>query len=800
MKKPEALDQVAQPTGRLISDAIAIAALVLVLAFFYWGFWVGRSYIWDDTLQEFYPGVNYFAQSIRAGRFPLWFPGIRDGIPFYSDPQMTVFYPPQWLLVPFVHQGRLPFLVYQRYIILHYLLGGLLMYAFLKGLKLSPVAALTGALVFCFSGFASLHIVNFVMIQVYVWLPLQLLFVHRYTADGNRWAWLGFVGAAALSLLGGHQQTTVYCWYLVIAYWLSRRYSIRRRSSPSWRAILWQVARRDVPMLVGTLVLVFALSALLLIPAAENWLRTGRPRQRFETVADTSLPYDQLLTLYAPNFFGETQSESPVEFWGYDPHSWTVVHSPVETGQPGFWQYWEFGGYAGQFFWVALLLILLNWRRIEDRVTVGFFLTAWVLAIWFMLGRYGGLFQILYHLLPGVSLFRGPAKMACVATFAAAILSAFSVDLLGRRTQMLRCWPVFFPAAAGACLALALFVGGEHLAPGLHQPDRLNWARHETVLAVATGVIGALVAVGVVRVRRRWLQGLCLCAIPVVCAVDFYHAYHGAFQRGHSSPDEYYAETGHLYSQLKDYRQQHGPIRFGQIVDGQIGEELVARRNQAYFHDVLEVPEGYTSFYLESVARFQSITNEEAKLAIQNIQVTAEKNAHDTYCRGATHPESFARARFFPRIRRYDSRAALLRALAGGEIDWRKEAAITDPVTAELLRGADADSLANKNDEVQFVGSSPEEYSISYDVAKPGIIFVSEAFYPGWEANGGRTKLVEVFGAFQGIVIPEAGRGQVVVRFVPSILKLGMAISAISAAVVALLLAFGKWDSSSSSR
>ena len=55
---------------------------------------------------------------------------------------MAVFYPPQWLLVPFVEDGRLPFLVYQRYIVLHYLLGGLLMYAFLKRLKLSPMAAL----------------------------------------------------------------------------------------------------------------------------------------------------------------------------------------------------------------------------------------------------------------------------------------------------------------------------------------------------------------------------------------------------------------------------------------------------------------------------------------------------------------------------------------------------------------------------------------------------------------------------------------------------------------------------------
>src|SRR5580704_16763732 len=102
-----ASDNRTQPAGGWDLDRIAQAALVLVLVFFYWGFWVGRSYMSDDTLTEFYPGVNYFAKSIQAGRFPLWFPGVRDGLPFYSDPQMSVFYPPQRLLVPFVEAGRL---------------------------------------------------------------------------------------------------------------------------------------------------------------------------------------------------------------------------------------------------------------------------------------------------------------------------------------------------------------------------------------------------------------------------------------------------------------------------------------------------------------------------------------------------------------------------------------------------------------------------------------------------------------------------------------------------------------------
>jgi hypothetical protein len=771
---------------RAAPDAVAVAVLAFVLGLFYWGFLGGRSFIWDDTLTEFYPGANYFATSIRTARFPLWFPGVHDGQPFYSDPQMAVFYPPQWLLIPFVQNGRLPFLAYQGYIVLHYLLGGLFLYAFLKQLRLSPVAALGGAFVFCFSGFASLHLVNFVIIQVYVWLPLQLLCVDRLASGKSRWAWLGLVGAMALSLLAGHPQTTVYCWYLVIGYWLYRYYCLHRKNAADWKMATRQVAAQEVPKLIGTFVLVFGLSAVMLIPGAQNWWRTARPGQSFESTADTSLPYHQLVTLFVPNFFGKTQSiDSPVPFWGFDPHSLSVVHNGPVNAKPGYWQYWEFGCYAGQIFWLALLLILFNWRRLEDKRMIAFFAMAWLMATWFMLGRYGGLFQVLYHILPGASVFRGPAKMSCVATFAAAILTGYAIDLLRQRAQGLRYWPVLLPVAGCACFLLALHFGGEHLAAGLRHLDRLNWSRQETFFVLAVSVIGALAVFGLVRIRQRWGQALCLGVLLFVSVADFHHAY-GSFQHGNVSPDTYYPETTQLLPLLKDYREQRGPFRFGQVNRGRIGEEIATVRNLPYFHDFLEVPEGYTSLYLDGVSEFQTITNEEAKIAIQNVVVTMDRDAAGKDWLG-TRTNSFLRAKFFPRIRRYDSRAALLSALEGGQIDWQREAAVTDPEITELTPRDERDPAISTNDEVQFGSVSPEAYSIAYHVSRPGVIFVSQAFYPGWSATDERVKMVEVFGAFQGIVIPEAGQGQVVVRFSPPALKLGVAITLISVAVTVLL-------------
>jgi hypothetical protein len=793
MMSLESSDNQAQSVRRWNPDAVAITVLILTLVLFYWGFWMGRSYISDDTLTEFYPGVNYFAKSIHVGRFPLWFSGVRDGLPFYSDPQMTVFYPPQWFLVPFVEDGRLPFLVYQRYIVLHYILGGLLMYAFLKRIKLSPLAALIGALVFCLSGFASLRIVNFVMMQVYAWLPLQLLCVHRLTSVGGRRAWLGLVGVMLLSLLAGHQQTTVYCWYLVIAYWLYRCYCLRREQTMGWKPTIRQLAGKDVPKLIGTFILVFGLSAIMLIPGVENWLHTGRPRQSFENVAETSLPYDQLLTQLVPNFFGKSQfTNSPVAFWGFDPSSPTVIRNVFTNGRTGYWLYWEFGTYAGQIFWVALLLILGNWRSIKDRRMVGFFLATWVAGTWFMLGQYGGLYQVLYYILPGASMFRGPAKMSCVTTFAAAVLSACSVDLIKRRAQPFRCWPVFLPAVACACLALALFFGGGHRITAPHHPDRLQWSQRETLFSLSVGAICGCAAIGAIRSHRPWVRQLCLCSLLAVVVADFYHAY-GDIQRGGASPDRCFPETDSLLTLLKSDRERWGPYRFGQIVENRLHEEVATFQNLSYFHDFLEVPEGYTSFYLDKVARFQSITNENAKFAIQNIKAVALKDAPSHYML-AEVAHTFPRAQFFSRIHYYDSDAALLEALDDGKINWSSAAAVRDFQTVDKLDGDEQNQETGTNEEVQFESVTPEKYIVSYNLTRPGIIFVSQTFYPGWVTDNERTKLIEVFGAFQGIVIPEPGRGRVVARFSPSILRRSLAISIFSIVITFAVVRFGRWN------
>ena len=765
------------------------------MAFFYWNSLTGRSYFSDDTLNEYYPGVNYFAKSIATGRFPLWFPGVLDGSPFYTDTQIAVFYPFEWFLPLFVKAGRLPFPVYQRYIFLHCLLGAVFAYAFLRTLKLSPISALAGAIGFCFSGFFALRMnVNFVMIQVYIWLPLQLLFVQQFLCKGGRWRWLGLVAAMVMSVLGGHPQTTVYCWYLVIAYWLYRSYLCQRNKARSWKSALTRCAIVEVPKLVGTFAVVFGVAAAALLPGRENWSHTYRQGQSFIEIADTSLPYRGLTRLFVPNFFGSLGTQSGgYSFWGADPQSPSVLRTPSVAGTtaesrhttPGFWQYWELSAYSGQIFWVAVVLILSNWHRVPNKRTVGFFLIVWLMALWFMLGRYGGLFNLLYRILPGASLFRGPAKMSCVATLAAPVVVAYLVELVWLEGAKLRLWPALLLLAGYTGFLAVLDFGGQHLMAGLEDWDRLSLARHETwyALMIMTCVLAGIWAACRLKQSTRAVGLLVLTGILIA---DADHSC-GGFTYQFDDPDVYYALETIPSSRLEAWRAQRGPFRCGQFSEGRPTEEKAWHRNLPYFYDSLEVPEGYASYTLYSILQFQSVTNEQAKTDIQNIGLAIKWNRHDKVG-SAFFVDCLPRAKFFARIRRYESRTALLAALDKGQIDWRNEAAVSGPVVFSADRGADRSAPAGTIDEVRFISKTPEAYTIVYNVSQPGIVFVSQAFYPGWIADAGRVNIVEVFGAFQGIVIPEGGRGEITVVFSPPILKLALVISSLSV-IIAVLVA-----------
>ena len=126
-----------------------------------------------DYLQEYLPWQKYMQDSIARGELPLWNRFQFCGTPFIANHLLSPFYPPIaiGLLVPYELSAYLINLI-------HFLIGSIFMYFYLRRIKLDGMPALIGALVFCSSGMFLPYFPPWG--AAIVWLPAVLFFVEGW--------------------------------------------------------------------------------------------------------------------------------------------------------------------------------------------------------------------------------------------------------------------------------------------------------------------------------------------------------------------------------------------------------------------------------------------------------------------------------------------------------------------------------------------------------------------------------------------------------------------------------------------
>ena len=125
-----------------------------------------------DVRGQFFPWLTWAAESLRAGRLPLWDPYTLGGYPFFSNPQVGFFYPPAWLA--FLLPVRIGLSLYVAW---HLWWAGLGMWLFVRRVSGSRTGALLAALTFTFSGFAAARLMagHIGMVATASWLPWILV-------------------------------------------------------------------------------------------------------------------------------------------------------------------------------------------------------------------------------------------------------------------------------------------------------------------------------------------------------------------------------------------------------------------------------------------------------------------------------------------------------------------------------------------------------------------------------------------------------------------------------------------------
>jgi hypothetical protein len=375
---------------RLITDALALLALMGLVALFLWKLtFTNLILARGDMFLYFYPNWNYAADAIRHGHLPLWNPYLFMGVPFFANSQTGALYPLNLVLawLPTTRAINLT-------IILHLWLAGTGGYIFARrSLGLSRLAAWLGTVTFALGGYLGAQVEHVNQLQALAWMPFLFVF---FDLALRRWQFVfALATVVTLQLLAGHSQSVfislvglgVYALWPVIEDIVTKRWNARA------------LARR-LGVWIGAAMLGALLAAVQLIPTLELARQSMRAGGlTWHEAVSFSLSPAMLLQALLPNYRQTILSE-----------------------------YVAYIGIIG----LALMAIGVKFQisnlKSQNQVTGRAVSIVTLLGLFLALGGYNPIYFWLIKFVPGFNLFRVPARWLVLYAFGAAMLVGVGLD------------------------------------------------------------------------------------------------------------------------------------------------------------------------------------------------------------------------------------------------------------------------------------------------------------------------------------------------------------------------------------
>jgi hypothetical protein len=369
--------------------ALCSAALLGTLA---WPLLTRRVFVAEDLLWFHLPVRYLYQQALQAGDTVLWTPSIFAGFYVHGEGQLGAFHPLHQLLYRLLPLD----IAFNFELLASYVAAYAGMVWFLRRLDFRLSAALVGAMLFAFSGFALLHHQSLAVIAIVAHLPWLLAGADLLIVEERESAWrLGFAtlacGLGSAFLMGSVQAL----WWNALA--LGAFACYRAAETRRWRGLLACAVAVTFGVLLG---------GVQLLPSADAVAHSTRAELPRDFALTYSLHRINVLQLWSPRVFANGA------------YSW-----------PETMLFHEFGIYAGAILPVALCWLWSRRTALPARRR-GLLAAATVLAIlglWLALGRYGRLANLLAYL-PVLQSMRAPVRYIVLAQFAGAVLAALAIE------------------------------------------------------------------------------------------------------------------------------------------------------------------------------------------------------------------------------------------------------------------------------------------------------------------------------------------------------------------------------------
>jgi hypothetical protein len=392
-------------TRTIGGDVLSIAAIAACAVILHRdGLFGGPAFYELDTRLFYYPLADWVAQQLHAGAYPLWLSGIFSGYPIFADGELGLAYLPQVVLLYLLPAPVA--MVWLR--VLHAFLAGLFAHLYLRTLRLEPLPALGGALVFAFGSFVTAQMHHENVVRSAVWLPAVLLCAERalFRVPRSIFVWSGLGALAfAQAALGLHPQPVLMLALALAAYALFRAMVPSRNADrPTRNAYL--------PLICGASIVIGGLAL-----AAGQWLPLGewalvssrRGGVDYEFGSAFGLAAQNLPTILFPFFF----------------------RLPDATTWWSLWQQWETELYVG----IPTLALIIVGIVFGRRAELLYFVPLAALSLWIAMANYApfvNLHQLLWSV-PGFSFLRAPGRFTYLVVFACACLAALGLQALSQR-------------------------------------------------------------------------------------------------------------------------------------------------------------------------------------------------------------------------------------------------------------------------------------------------------------------------------------------------------------------------------
>lgn len=729
--------------------------------------------------------AQFYHERLQQFRLPHWNPYILSGHPLIASPSLGWLYPPK-LVLNYLFR---PDVARTYNILLHAFLAGILMYGFLRSLRLGFWGALTGGIAWMLNGYGLVWL-EYPLISISALLPLTLWLCHRGYVKKQPVFFMGAGVSLGMSMGAAVMQYGAYNflmtgWFILVC--IGRDLWARRQRHPG----IWDW--KPFGFWTGCLVILFGVallaSAAQVLPTLELFGQGTRAGGvSWTAYFPTKLTVFRALLL--PGFFIPDFSSSPIDL-----DQTRELHMRIAATN-----YLEFQGYAGM---IPFLLALVGFFKFSDRIRL----------FWGGVALFSILSAIITPVYWLIYPFPGMASAASVRllylyAFATAVLAGFGAHHLAvhlpDRAQMAKLWLrgvwVYLLVAAFFLMStVILTLGQERLETSylqfIYQPVANAYSIYNPGVLLYLGAGAAILGMSRLLIQKTRYPALLMIFLTVGITLDlliFSWRFNPAMDKALSYPStpgiEFLKRDQSLYriilirpgpDQGRVFPNTFMPYNIQEVGGYEsLGLYRYSHLMAQFDRRFLDVPKQWSHVVFMDRYRGPLLDFLNVKYIVTSPLNTLEHDRLEPVYHGPDlaiyrNRAVLPRATAVHRYRVITDEDRLVDRLAGEAFDPTSTVYFEyDPGSPMPPEPVDRVSSA------RVVSYEPTSVAVEADMAHEGFVVLSDAWYPGWRVrvDGQPRELLRANYTFRAVYVP-AGAHRIEFVYRPTTVYRGIGLS-----------------------